>query len=341
MNKENFESCSIIVTGRDKFSPTFECLGSIIEHTDERHPIVVVLGGAPESIKNDLKQRFSEKVKFIFKEGFMNQPQGRNIGLREVKTRFAIVMDNDVKVRKGWLEALLKCQKETGSVMVVPTVLETHNAIHTAGNRLYVSHEKGKAFAYKILPYHLMVVGEKTNLKREEVDYGELHCQLVEVEPTVRLKAFDEHLQEVGECGSGLTWAQAGLKMYYEPASVVEYMYNHPVQLEDVRFFIWRWDMRAILKGYEYFEKKWNMDITEHGHFGHFLLAYNKKVGFFTRLLVSKFGMRLDSFFLKACKLRDKLLGFFVSPWRRFLAWKLGYYEWVRYMSELEKTKFK
>lgn len=56
-----------------------------------------------------------------------------------------------------------------------------------------------------------------SNLKRERIDYGEWHCQLVEVEPTLRLGAFDENILEVGEVESRLTWAKVSYRMWFTP----------------------------------------------------------------------------------------------------------------------------
>ena len=296
MSDSNHEIVSIIVVGRDKFSPTDGCLESLEKNTPEPHETILVLGGAPPAVRRRLTEKFGQKVKMIFNEEFLNPAQSRNIGLKACKTRLAVLMDNDVFVRPGWLPPLLECQKDTGSVMVVPIILETPRRIHTAGNRFYITQEGGKSYGHKELCFWSMIYGDSCNLTRGPTEYGELHCQLLEVEPTLRLKAFDENLQEVGECDSALTWSRAGLKMYFEPESVVFYALNYPVAAEDIRFFEWRWDMNNILKGYVHFEKKWGIDITEHGEFRNFLLAYNKKVGILPRLFPSAAAIKADQF---------------------------------------------
>ena len=49
--------------------------------------------------------------------------------------------------------------------------------------------------------------------------------------------------------------------------------------------FAWRWDMRGIYEGYQYFERKWKLDITESGTFREFLLRYNAQLGLIPRLM--------------------------------------------------------
>ena len=72
--------------------------------------------------------------------------------------------------------------------MVVPLVLERPRKIHTAGNDFYITYDGGRAFGHKELRFNGMVYGDDSNLERRETDYGELHCQLVEVLPALQLR---------------------------------------------------------------------------------------------------------------------------------------------------------
>ena len=322
------ERCAIVVNVRDRFSCLAECLERLIAETPEPHDLIVVVGGASDRIRNDWLRRFGDRARFIFEPHFLNQAQARNIGLRAATSRFAVVMDSDVFVRAGWLKGLLDCQRETGAVMVVPLILETESRIHTAGNSLYITYENARGFGHKELRFHDMPYIQGSNLKRERIDYGELHCQLVEVEPTLRLGAFDENILEVGEVDSGLTWAKAGYSMWFTPSSVVHYRLSSPIAAEDIRLFEWRWNMRSIRKGYLYFEQKWKLDITERGQFRYFLLRYNSRLGLLPRLFPSASALRVES-------VLARLLGAMVKPLqapRRLLsnlqAWRIGYFDW-------------
>jgi hypothetical protein len=164
------------------------------------------------------------------------------------------------------------------------------------GHDLYISYRNGKAYGCKELRFGGHVFFERSNLESRPTDYGELHCQLVDVQLALRLGVYDEKLREVGEVDSGLTWAKAGCPMYFEAASVVYFQY--PLEItrpEDIRSFLFKWDTRAIADGYDHFQKKWNMDITEGGKWKDFLVVLNAKLGFFPRLFPSAFGMLLDA----------------------------------------------
>jgi glycosyltransferase involved in cell wall biosynthesis len=322
------ETCAIIVGVRDRLSCMTECLDTLIAHTPEPHELIVVAGGVSERSRNEWRRRFGEGINFIFTSHFLNQAQARNIGLRAATTHLAVVMDDDVFVRPGWLRGLLDCQRETGAVMVVPVVLETERRIHTAGNSLYITYEDGRAFGHKELRFRDKPYVQSSNLKRERVDYGELHCQLVEVEPTLRLGAFDENLLEGGEVDSALTWAKAGHSMWLEPSSVVLFRLRGPIATEDIRFFDWRWNMRSILKGYLYFEQKWGLDITEQGRFRDFLFNYNRQLGLLARLFPSRVALQTEDGLARVIGAALKPLR--VPHWllANLQAWWIGYFAW-------------
>lgn len=119
------EPITIIVNLRDKFSTTESCLESLIAHSVMPHELIVVAGGLPEPLRTRWRHRFENQARFVFEDAFLNQAQSRNIGLRMTRTSCVVFIDNDVYVRPGWLEALVRCQSDTGAAMVVPLCWRT------------------------------------------------------------------------------------------------------------------------------------------------------------------------------------------------------------------------
>ncbi len=325
------EKCTIVVNARDRFSCTTECLDGLLANTPEGQEIIGVFGGAPKHLQASWLDRFGERVRFIFKENFLNQAQARNLALREVKTRLAVVIDNDNITYPGWLDALITCQQETGAGMVVPLILETPHRIHTAGNDLYITYEAGKPFGHKELRFWGKQYGDGCNLERRETDYGELHCLLVEVLPALELQVFDEKILEVGECDCGLAWKKAGRKMLFEPKAVVLYQLGTTITADDIALFCWRWDLRNVLEGYRYFERKWGFDITEHGTFNNFLMNYNRQLGWLPRRIHTEWALWVDRSF-NVLAWRSGTIGRLWNRfWFRLRARPAGYYEWPDY----------
>lgn len=319
------ERCSVIVVPRDRFSPTIPCIEALLRNTPEPHELILVMGGAPERLEAELRSRYGGRAKLILEKRFLNPAEGRNLGLRASTCALAAIVDNDVVVRPGWLSALLRCQAETGADMVVPLILEAPTVIHTAGNDFYINEKAGKKHIHKVLRYMKKPFHDASNLQRQPTDYGELHCQLVTVQKALSLGVYDEKLREVGEVDSGLIWKRAGCPMWFEPASVV--VYEKPSALtepEDVRYFTWRWDMKAILEGYRHFERKWGMDVQGQGSFKFFLADLQNEAGWLVRACPCRATLAID----RVLRTVRRQLQNSLKSWGRMRAWALGFREW-------------
>ena len=291
----DLEKTTIVVTARDRFSTAENCFANLLKQTPEPFDLIAVIGGAPKHIESRLRERFDSRVQWIFEPEFLNTAQARNRALKLVQTRLAIFIDTDVFVRPGWYEPLVRCQLETNAEMVTPIVVDQQNRIHTAGNNFFITHENNKTYAMMELRFANQIVGKDTNIKRQESDFCEVHCQLVVADIARKLSIYDENLREFHEMDSGLTLSKARCKMMIEPSSMVYLHYTERLQdVDDIAFFCWKWDMTTIYQGIDYFEKKWGLNVNQRdvtiGYFKH----VNRRVNFFTRRWPSKTSLRLD-----------------------------------------------
>jgi len=323
--------CTVIVSARDRFSPTGPCLDNLFVNTPEVVDYIVVLGGAPEDFRAEMTARYGARVKLHFENRFLNCAEARNIGLRAARTKLAACLDNDVYPRVGWLAPLLKCQEDTGAGLVVPLMLENERRIHCAGNRLLVTNKEGKPFAAKVLSFYNHDVFEGTNLKREPSDYGEMHLQLVDVKAALDLGVLDERVQEGEELDGGLSWKKGGREIWFEPASVV--VYDFPLRLEhpmDIPIFQWRWNIRNLIPGYRVMHEKWGIDMTETGYFKYFLMRVNGLLGVLPRVWPTKAALAIDHALGRLARLAE-VPG---RAWSHARAWGVGYYDWVEALED-------
>jgi len=124
------ERCTIVLTPRDLFSVTDECLDHLEANTPEPHDLIVAMGGAPASVRSRLEQRLAGRARLILDPVFRTTGELRNRALREATTRLAVCVDNNVFVRPGWLAPLLRCQRETEASQVVPLILDGNDGFH-------------------------------------------------------------------------------------------------------------------------------------------------------------------------------------------------------------------
>jgi glycosyl transferase family 2 len=333
MNQPN-EAVTIIVCGRDRFSPTEGCIETLIANTPKPYHLIVVLGGAPKEFESRLQEKYGTWATLVFERRFLNGAEARNIGLRLSTTRLSVCIDNDVFVRPGWLPPLVKCQNETSAGVVVPLILEDEHRVHCAGCDMLITKKGSRTFACKGMRHYGQLVFDTTNIRRQEADYGEMHLQLLDTKAAIELNVHDNRIQEGEELDTGLIWRKAGRTIWCEPESVA--VYRFPMAIEhprDIAFFCWRWNAANVIPGYKVMFEKWNMDMTELGTFKHFLRNMNVKVGWLPRLWPSWTALAMDRAMGRAFAFLTE------TPNRiRFALYGLGtgHYKWIE---ELEGGK--
>ncbi len=313
---------TVIVAPRDTFTRLENALHNIFAHTRSPMDVICLAAGAPLSIQERLKKVYQDRVRFIFKEGFMTNGQLRNIGLRESRTRFAACLDSDVFVRPGWFEPLVECYRQTGAGLVTPIVLDRQSLIHTAGNSLYITQTREKKHGIAELHYANLPHTGQTNIPRHEIDYAEVHCHFVEVETALELGIYDENIREGHDMDSGLTLQKAGKKVILEPKSLV-YLHYPRLQdrLEDIPLYRWKWDVKAVMEGFDYLEKKWGIDMFSKSNMRSYMIMLNHRVGFCTQLYPSKISIGIDRFYFNAKDFFSNSMMF----WRGFKNKMLGF----------------
>ena len=128
---------TLVVVLRERFSLTERSLSSIYKNTPLPFHLVYVAGKAPSRVQRYLQRESSEKgFRLITTEHHISPNQARNLGLKEVKTKYVVFIDNDAVVAPGWLEGLVRCAEETGAWVVGPLCLIGEigaGVVHVAG----------------------------------------------------------------------------------------------------------------------------------------------------------------------------------------------------------------
>ena len=82
---------------------------SIYRNTKAKYKIIVVDNGSTDGTSEFLKD--VRGLHLIINKKNLGFPAGCNVGIREVKTDFFVLLNNDVEVTKGWLTLLLDGMK--------------------------------------------------------------------------------------------------------------------------------------------------------------------------------------------------------------------------------------
>ena len=256
---------TLVVVLRERFSLTERSLSSIYKNTPLPFHLVYVAGKAPSRVRRYLQRESSEKgFLLISTEHHISPNQARNLGLKEVKTKYVVFIDNDALVTPGWLEALVRCAEETGAWVVGPLCLIGEigaGVVHVAGGNVHFKDELvGKVLYDEQNLFNTPIRELKDRLVRRRFDYVEFHCMLARTETFQSVGTLDEQLLSVHEhIDFCLRVNQAGGSVYVEPKSVVTYIPSPPYDWTDLPYFMLRWSEQWNIATTNRFCEKWGV----------------------------------------------------------------------------------
>jgi GT2 family glycosyltransferase len=258
---------TIVVLPRERFSYTERSLENIYESTNFPFKLVYIDGNSPAPVRHYLEEQSRQKqFKLVRTNHFLNPNQYRNLGLSYVDTPYVVFIDNDVLVKPGWLDALVRCADETNAWIVGPLCLEGEDfkTIHMVGGTSEFREKNGKLWLVERRPMMKLpltkVASELQN--RQKTEILEFHCMLVRTEAFRQLGQLDEKLMSMlEESDFCMRVTQSGQAIYLEPAAVITYVPPAVTQLKlyDLPFFFVRWSDHWCQKSVERFHEKWNL----------------------------------------------------------------------------------
>ena len=259
---------TIVVIQRERFSFTRQSLEGIYENAVSPFKLVYVDGGSPRKWRKYLDRQSSLKgFKLIRSNGFLSPTKARNMGLRYVKTKYVVFIDNDVAVERGWLKTLVDCAEQTKASVVGPLIVETwnpRNLVHYGGGEagIFVKTTRGKVRRHLFKKvYHNSRPADIVHgkLTRQRCWLFEFHCALIRTETFNSIGLLDEKLSCEDHTDFSIRVVQAGGTIYFEPKCYVTYV-SSPVTWSDISFYMLRWSDAWQLASYERLRAKWNVE---------------------------------------------------------------------------------
>lgn len=264
---------TIIISPRERFSYTRESLESIFQYTTIPFDLIYVDGGSPQSIQSYLQEQAQKKgFQLIRTNHYLAPNQARNLAIPHVKTKYILFVDNDVIVSPGWLEKLLQCAEETSATVVCPLTCigkPFHQTIHLAGGEAHIREEiSEQGTQRKVHEKHYFVnrpvADVQDQLHRQQCEFAEFHCMLVQTAIFEQIGLLDEKLLSTREhIDFCMSVTGAGGTVFCEPASVVTYVPGLKFEWAELSFFFLRWSDAWEVASLEHFSQKWNLSIKD------------------------------------------------------------------------------
>ena len=277
---------TIVVVPRERFCFARESLESLYENTQFPFELVYVDNKSPAKLRRYLETQAELKgFQLVQTDYYLSPNQARNLGLRQVNSKYVVFVDNDVIFSRGWLKALVDCAEETEATVVGSLVCQhtpLHEIIHCAGGE-YLPPEQFACFASEqssILAEtsdskDKLTINEKNyrlgqrlsevrdQLKRQPTGYVEFHSVLVDTELFKQIGLLDEGFSCTKEyLDFCMSVTKAGGKIYLEPASIVTFLTHPPappLEWSDIPYFMLRWSDAWELASLKHFQNKWNL----------------------------------------------------------------------------------
>ena len=268
---------TIVFTARDRFSMAVRTLNTLIQTTTAPYELVYVDAGSPNAVAQELARICAENgFEYIRINRYLAPAEQRNIGLRQVKTKHVVFVENDVIVAENWLTALVNCAEETGAEAVQPLICQgvpLHSEIHQAGGVFTDDMDaffNGPADQRNFIDEHFHQ-GERVedvDLKRTETQITEVHCFLVRRDVFEKLGEFDEKmLSSKDHMNFSMDVWKSGGRIMLEPESIVTFCVPnryHPVKPMDRAYFLLRWSKDWRLQSLKRLQDKWELEHSEY-----------------------------------------------------------------------------
>ncbi|HYC24307.1 MAG TPA: glycosyltransferase [Candidatus Bathyarchaeia archaeon] len=256
---------TIVVVPRETFGFALASLESIYARTAPPFRLVYVDAGSPRRVRRALEAASRERgFRLIRREHYLSPNQARNLGVREVDTRYVVFLDNDVVVTPGWLEPLVERAEGSGAWIVGPIYLlgpPEAELVHMAGGDAAIHEERGGRYFHERHRSMRRSLSEvSATLVPGTCELTEFHCMLVRAEALRRLGPLDEELRSAMEhIDLCLLARAAGGEVYFEPRSVIAYLPPPPLAWSDVPYLLLRWSEGWNRASLEHFRAKWRL----------------------------------------------------------------------------------
>jgi hypothetical protein len=215
---------TIICVPRHGHATTRTTVESLFAGTRVPFRLIVVDIASPEAVRRYLETEARARRDLIHLrvDEFVSRQTARLVVLNRIQTPYAVLVDNNMLFRWGWLDALLDCAKETGAAMVSPVIVTQGGHIHFSGG-FVVPYEDGigRPHAQEGGPVNAQV--ESARLERLDIDFAESHCCLARTECLLRPDVMKEAMHNAQTLcyAAYLLKHRDGERIVIEPRAVV------------------------------------------------------------------------------------------------------------------------
>ena len=222
---------SIIVLNYNAGELLLNCINSIKKSAYENIEIIIVDNISTDKSQEICKEKHPD-VKLIQNKKNFGYCEGNNIGIREAKGDFLVILNPDTVVESNWLNELISAYNEFGDGLYQPKILSLNenNVIQSTGNMIHIF---GFGFARD--------KGKKNISKEEQIEkigYASGTCLFTSKTVFDRVGLLDDFLFLYhDDLDLGWRAAQLGINSYYVPKSKIFHVESYSLKWSSKKFY--------------------------------------------------------------------------------------------------------
>ena len=222
---------SVIVLNYNAGDLLLNCIDSLKKSTYTNLEILVVDNISSDESQRKCKEKFPD-IKLIQNEKNLGYCGGNNVGIKEAKGEFIIILNPDTIVEPNCVKELILAHEKFGDGLYHPKILSLNekNIIQSTGNMLHVF---GFGFARD--------KGNRITDKKEEVEkigYASGTCLFTSRKVIEKVGLLDEFLFLYhDDLDLGWRAAQIGINSYYVPDSKIFHVESYSLKWSAKKFY--------------------------------------------------------------------------------------------------------
>ena len=261
---------TVIVSPRERFAPLVPSLRSLFATIAEDVPVVVVDGGAPSQVCEELEAlRTVRPFEWSHADYYLTPHEARNIGFEKVDTECVVFADNDIAYEPGWLEALEANVTKHNADVVAPLICigpPVASTIHHAGGTLVTENKNGclqLKEVHRLMNKPIALLTEANAPLENHVT--EFHCFLTRSDCVRDMGGLDERLITREQMDFALRARLLERKVVFEKDAVVTYMANDRFEKNDLSYHLFRWSHELAVQSVDAFCESWGVELDRRG----------------------------------------------------------------------------
>jgi hypothetical protein len=222
---------SIIVLNYNAGELLLNCINSLMKSTYQNIEILVVDNISSDDSHTKCKKQFPD-IKLIQNRKNLGYCGGNNVGIKEAKGEFIVILNPDTIVEENWLDEMFNAFNEFGDGLYQPKIISLNESdiIQSTGNMIHVF---GFGFARD--------KGKKIIEKKEEIEkigYASGTCLFTTKKVLEKVGLLDEFLFLYhDDLDLGWRAAQIGINSYYVPESKIFHAESYSLKWSAKKFY--------------------------------------------------------------------------------------------------------